>query len=224
MQLAKLKYNVQIKYWKSRFKLNHRTELTFFAHYNDWKESFLNYALYMVLPIDPWDIRSKTEFEYSFDKALEEIGNSLDEACNLFDGLMDNYDKIRQQLKRLPEFSFSKEDIKAELDFFFRPDFLITPAAVAEYPRYMKSLQLRVERAVNGGALRDENKGDEIWPYVERFRAAILDPEIFKKNGPLQDFFLLLEEARINAFTPEHRPKRKASAKQLEKAWNELKL
>ena len=224
MQLAKIQYNIQMKYWKNRFKLNQRTQLTFFASYSDWKENFLDYALYQVLPTDPWDIRSKIEFEYAFDKAFEEIGTSLDNECVTFDSLMDTYDKIRQLLKRLPDFSFSKEDIKQELDFFFRPNFLATPQVVSEYPRYLKSLLLRTERAVNGGAGRDENKGDEIWPYVERFRAAILNEKTFIKSGPLQDYFLLLEEARINVFTPEYRPKRKASAKVLEKAWQELRL
>ena len=87
----------------------------------------------------------------------------------------------------------------------------------------MKSLTLRLERAAGGGCHKDEQKAANIIPWIERFFLAAETCDI-ADNPQLLNFYLLLEEARIAAFTPELRTNIKSAASKLESAWNCVKL
>ena len=147
---------------------------------------------------------------------MTKLINTLEAQCG-------DVDAIKNAAKKLPGSSFCKQDVLDELKFFYRPGFLKTPELFAQYPRYMKSLTLRLERAAGGGALKDEQKAANIIPWIERFFLAAETCDI-ADNPQLLNFYLLLEEARIAAFTPELRTNVKSAASKLESAWNCVKL
>ena len=80
-----------------------------------------------------------------------------------------------------------------------------------------------MERASGGGCAKDENKGEAIAPYISKFRIAAAKCDIAVHAG-LLDYFLLLQEARIAAFTPEIRARKGANANALDLAWTALRL
>ena len=147
---------------------------------------------------------------------MTKLVNTLESQCN-------DVDAIKAAAKKLPGSSFCKQDVLDEIKFFYRPGFLKVPEAFANYPRYMKSLSLRLERAAGGGCIKDEQKAANIIPWIERFSLAAKSCDI-ASNPQLINFYLLLEEARIAAFTPELRTNIKSAASKLESAWNCVKL
>ena len=146
------------------------------------------------------------------------IGAELENIVNLADRAA----TIRKLIRKLPKYSFSATDAAGQLDYLFRPGFLRCAAAASEYPRYLRGLNLRLERAIASPA-RDEAKGETLEPFIRRFTAAAETTDPAAKPGFLK-FFLLLEESRLAIFSPEVRARGKAGIPALAAAWEELRL
>ena len=147
---------------------------------------------------------------------MSRLAQTLEKQCS-------DVDSIKAAAKRLPGGNFTKQDILDEIKFLYRPGFLKTREAFSNYPRYLKSLHLRLERAAGGGCAKDEQKAAAISPWIERFFLAAESCDI-SSNPQLTEFWLVLEEARIAAFTPELRTNVKSAASKLENIWNKIRL
>ena len=222
-KLIREKYKQECSYWLKKCKFSNNARLTVFLNSPDPAEDLLEAAISMSLPTDAVDIRSAGAFEMAGEAAKPEIGANMSKLQNQLEDLCFQIDHIKTAIKKLPGSSFCRRDAEAELKFFFRPGFLKTPEAFTNYPRYLKSLTLRLERAAGGGCIKDENKAANISPWAERFFLAVQSCDI-SRNPQLTEFYLLLEEARIAAFTPELRCNVKSAASKLENAWNCVKL
>ena len=223
IKLIREKYKQECSYWLKKCKFSNNARLTLFLNSPDPAEDLLEAAIVMSLPTDTSDIRSAGAFELAAETAKPEIGANMSKLQNQLEELCFQVDHIKTAIKKLPSTSFCRQDSTDELKFFFRPGFLKTPEAFANYPRYLKSLTLRLERAAGGGCSKDETKAENIAPWAERFFLAAQSCDI-SRNPQLTEFYLLLEEARISAFTPELRSSVKSAASKLENAWNCIKL
>jgi ATP-dependent helicase HrpA len=133
------------------------------------------------------------------------------------------FEKIQPFRKKLRGDSQSAMEIKEHLQLLFRPGFLKLPEAVKEYPRYLRALAVRAQRAANSPAA-DPAKGADLRPWIEKQKLALqMIPEIRTAPG-LLEFFLLVEEARINRYAPEIKTRMKTGISAIEKAWNEVRL
>ena len=61
-------------------------------------------------------------------------------------------------------------------------------------------------------------------PWIEKQRLALEMVPAVRTAPGLVDFFLLVEEAKINRYAPEIRTLGKTGTSALEKAWNEVRL
>ena len=223
VKLIRTQLKDECAYWMKKCRFSNNARLTLFLNAPDPASDLLDAAIIMSLETDTSDIRSAGAFELALESAKPEIGANMTKLVNTLEAQCGDVDAIKNAAKKLPGSSFCKQDVLDELKFFYRPGFLKTPEAFAEYPRYMKSLILRIERAAGGGALKDEQKAANIIPWIERFFLAAETCDI-ADNPQLLNFYLLLEEARIAAFTPELRTHVKSAASKLESAWNCVKL
>ena len=97
------------------------------------------------------------------------------------------------------------------------------PEAVVQYPRYLRAIGVRVQRALNSPGT-DSAKGADLKAWIEKQRLALeMVPSVRTAPG-LLNFFLLVEEARINRYAPEIRTLNKTGIPALEKAWDEVRL
>lgn len=140
------------------------------------------------------------------------------------EGYYANYQLGRDLAKRIkaqcPE---SAADMKRHLDFLFRNRFLKSDFVFEDYPRYLRGVKIRAERAA-GAPGRDETKLDAISDYLDRFHlAAESVPELTDKPL-LHDFWRLTEECRLAVFAPEVPLGERAPLKKLDKAWEELRF
>lgn len=223
VKLIRTQLKDECAYWMKKCRFSNNARLTLFLNAPDPASDLLDAAIIMSLETDTSDIRSAGAFELALESAKPEIGANMTKLVNTLESQCNDVDIIKAAVKKLPGSSFCKQDVLDEIKFFYRPGFLKVPEAFANYPRYMKSLSLRLERAAGGGCIKDEQKAANIIPWIERFSLAAETCDI-SGNPQLTNFYLLLEEARIAAFTPELRTNIKSAASKLESAWNCVKL
>ncbi len=220
-RLVKLAYPQMIKHLASMLKFPHSMELSFFIQDKNWKNNLVDYAIdnsWRIIPRDENTFR--TALEELCDTAGEKVAQTV---CTL-ENLYKDYQKMEKYLDRLDRNSDTYEDVSMQLDFLFREGFLKTGDAFAQYRRYIKSLAIRLERAVSDPK-RDSLKGADLYPYLDKFYLAYDNLEKPLEQLPrLYDFFLLLEEARISIFSPEIKTIRKATLPIIEAAWKEMRL
>ena len=102
------------------------------------------------------------------------------------------------------------DDMRAQLDALAGPDFLLTTpaAALAEYPRWLKALALRAERAQRD-PVKDQARMLEFKPFQDALAAA--DAEAPEAQALRWE----LEELRVSLFAQELGVKGRVSAKRL---------
>ncbi len=223
-RLVKLKYPQMIRHLGSMPKFPHDMQLSLFLHDPKWKDSLVDHAIDNAWQTDVMEIRSGQTFEAELEKLRDEAALSLAGTIRMLEDIYQEYIRAARSLKQIREDSETFEDAQSQLDFLFRKGFLQTPDAVAQYKRYLKSLAIRLDRA-RSDLNKDAEKGSPISEYIYKFQLAAVNSEKPLEELPyLYDFFLLLEEARIAAFTPEIRTTRKATAAILQDAWKKLRL
>ena len=116
-------------------------------------------------------------------------------------------------------------DMREQLARLFPPRFLINTPTVwlRHIPRYLKGMQVRLQRLFNAGLARDAAASAELSPlwraYIEREQAhrarGLNDPA-------LQQFRWMLEELRVSLFAQELKTSVPVSVKRLEALWEQV--
>ncbi|MBR2363934.1 MAG: ATP-dependent RNA helicase HrpA [Lentisphaeria bacterium] len=225
LRLVKLRFPQLEKALRQGARLAHNIELSFFLNYPDWKEDLADISMLQSLDHVPEDVRTLKDFE----EACEKVSSCSAEISMAFLDELEEihlyYTKAEDALKKIRSDSETADDVNTQLDFLFRPGFLRCPEAVGRYTRYLKALTVRLERAKSSSLQKDLAKGESIAPFIRKFHIAAESLEVpLERKKALYEFFLLLEEARIGAYTPEISTLVKAPPSRLAKAWDELSL
>jgi len=112
-------------------------------------------------------------------------------------------------------------DLEMQLEFLFRPGFLRTLDVFGRYPRYLKAMQVRIQR-IRNNAQADGRKMAEVESFQNQLSEKLLESESIAEAYGLIEFAMLLEEFRVNRFAPEIKTPVKVSAQRLEEAWDKL--
>ncbi len=116
-------------------------------------------------------------------------------------------------------------DVAAQLRDLVTPDFLqLPPARLAHLPRYLKGVQLRLDK-FRADAARDAQRQAEITPLLARLQRDLQRAQQQRASAAamagLQDLRWMLEELRIALFAQELRTPAPVSVKRIEKAWKQ---
>jgi ATP-dependent helicase HrpA len=114
------------------------------------------------------------------------------------------------------------DDIAAQLVRLVSKRFIVaTPwTALAHLPRYLKGVQMRLEK-YRADPARDAQRLAELRPLEQRFSRALAERKGVA-DARLDEFRWLLEELRISLFAQELRTPQPVSVKRLEKAWEQM--
>ncbi len=222
-RLYRMEQGSLVRYLKNSLKIPSSMKLALFQKYSEWQDDFMNNAIREALRIPLVEIRSGAQFQKLCEESRDILSELVAENLEMLEQIHEALGKADRLLDRLPEESFTFMDASRQLDFLFRKGFLRIPEAVQQYRRYLKSLTVRLERALQSPA-KDREKGLWLDPYLRKFHLVLSMDQPLERMKSLADFFLYLEEARISAFTPELQTLRKVSPPLLEKAWNALKM
>ena len=226
-QLFKLRNKEQVKFIKRTIKFPNELVLSFFA--KDKEKNYLEDLMVSIisdaLGDHLWEhIRCQKDYLYYEEKAIMNLGESADKKVADLIKIYNQYDKLSDLIKSV-KFRLRKslDDVCDQLDFLFFPGFLKRNELWQNYPRYLRSLQIRVER-LNSNYAKDVMKQKNIDNFINEFNENIVKIDEITEVSDLYNYWLLLEEARIITFTPEIPTKAKNILTELENISNNLNI
>jgi ATP-dependent helicase HrpA len=158
-------------------------------------------------------IRERGVFEARVAAAARDLFPEAMKRLQLAEAILAGYAEVRAKLesKLMGWASGNLDDIRERLASLVQPGFLrqTPPALLAEFPRYLRGLSLRAERAI-ADPLKDQARMLELRPYDEALRAAPAP-----LSAEWQEFRHDLEELRVQTFAQELGTRRQVSHKRL---------
>lgn len=161
-------------------------------------------------------IRDKAAFDALIGKIGRELFAEAMQRLQLAETVLALYAEIKPRLES-PLMGWARgnlDDIAAHLRSLVHPGFLReTPASLlAEYPRYLKALKLRGERAL-ADPVKDQARLLELRPYAEALERARESGQ--ERREAWQEFRHDLEELRVQTFAQELGTRRPVSHKRM---------
>ena len=142
--------------------------------------------------------------------------------------LLGRYQKLRKRLAGITQINWlaSTTDLQGQLDRLIFRGFLqeIPAERLADYPRYLRAMELRLEKLPLDPArdqrwIRELNQVQEEW--LARWQAANEKGVVDER---LEEIRWLIEELRISLFAQEVKTRLPVSVKRIRKRWRELGL
>ncbi len=164
--------------------------------------------------------------EAAFKKRIEEGRGRLtliaSEIARNAGAILVEYAAAARKLKDSKASGEMATDIAQQLQRLVHKRFLLaTPyAQLAHFPRYLKAVQLRIDKARTDLA-RDTAKLAELRPQDQRFWRLVAERKGVQ-DARLQELRWLLEELRVSFFAQELRTPQPVSVKRLDKSWAQV--
>lgn len=221
-RLFRIQQADQVKYVEKRPPLTPTLQLTLSAIDSDFLVDLVNVSAVEALTHNGRiSIRDEQVFAERAAYARTVLYETLDENARLLETMIEQREAIVSALSSLSADFDTLHDLEMQLAFLFRPGFLQTRDVFGRYPRYLKAMQMRIQRIRNNPPA-DLRKLEEIEPFQSRLSEKLLESENISEAYGLLEFAMLLEEFRVNRFAPEIKTPQKISAQRLEEAWQNL--
>ena len=169
-----------------------------------------------------WPV-NELQFQQKKDEARSRLTLIGGEYLRLMETVAAELSGLNKRLQNARAFPEAVKDIENQLRSLFVPHFLLTIPfeRLKHYPRYIKAINVRLERLRNDPA-RDAAHMAEIGKL-----AAALGRELAARKGSvderLENFRWMLEELRVSLFAQELRTPVPVSVKRLTKQWEALR-
>ncbi len=223
LTLFRIRYPEMFAHMRTIAKLGRTLEHEFFPDDPDWRGDLTDNAVARAVGCPPEDIRDAKAFDDACLKLRNRLADAVREDVSALLQLLSAYEPIERRLGDVPADCFTDLDVNRQLAVLFRKGFLRTPDAVARYPRYLRALRVRLERADQSYG-RDRTKGEAVAPFIDKFHLLYDAGVSLEDCRPFFDFFLLLQEARIAAWSPELPTVQKATPATLQAALSAVPL
>ena len=187
------------------------------------REDIVSAALKALLQHDFADIRDKTQFEARISIISRDLFPEAVKNLTLAETILASYAQIKPKLESnlMGWATANLDDLKAQLRHLVHAGFLRETAAIGlkEYPRYLKAIALRAERAL-ADPIKDQTRMLELKSFNDAINRA-------QEKGQMRDlawqqFRWDYEELRVQVFAQELGTQRSVSAKRLAKQLQQL--
>ncbi len=171
--------------------------------------------------------RDEQAFKQALEHGRQALMNVANELCTLVNDILAEHHRLNKTLKGnlSPAWLHAVPDIQEQLAHLIYPRFIQhTPAEwLREYPRYLKAVNLRLEKLGSGAAARDRAATQELKPlwqaYLER-------REIHRQQGivdpTLTQYRWMIEELRVSLFAQTLGTKMPVSVKRLKQQFAQV--
>ncbi|VGO19033.1 ATP-dependent RNA helicase HrpA [Pontiella sulfatireligans] len=221
-QLFRIQQADQVKYVEKRPPLTPMMQLTLSSIDSDFLTDLFDVAIVDALTKDGRiEIRDATLFKERSLAARSTLYETAAEAAAILENMLEQRETIVVAIGSLSAEFDTMHDLKMQLEFLFRPGFLKTLDVFSRYPRYLKAMQIRIQR-IRNNAQTDTRKLAEVEPFQNRLNETLLKNDNIAEAHGLIEFAMMLEEFRVNRFAPEIKTPQKVSAQRLEEAWSNL--
>ena len=187
------------------------------------REDIVSAALKALLQHDFANIRDKSQFEARISIISRDLFPEAVKNLTLAETILASYAQIKPKLESnlMGWATANLDDLKAQLRHLVHAGFLRETAAIGlkEYPRYLKAIALRAERAL-ADPIKDQTRMLELKSFNDAINRA-------QEKGQMQDlawqqFRWDYEELRVQVFAQELGTQRSVSAKRLAKQLQQL--
>ncbi len=145
------------------------------------------------------------------EKARGELFEIAGRITGQLQDILQEKSKVQEEIDRLPD-GHLRSDLELQAVTLWSPGWCADPVCLERYPKYLKGIELRIERA-NLAPDKDRKKQESLEPVLEQF--AKTSPAL--SPGQVRQAFLKLEELRLSLFAPECRPHEKMSPQRFER-------
>ncbi len=221
-KLFRMQQAEQVKYVEKRPPLTPMLQLTLSSIDSDFLTDFFDAAIIDALTQDDrLEIRDATTFAGRAAYARTTLYETAEEQAQILESILQQREGIVESLGQLNADFDTLHDLEMQIAFLFRPGFLQTLDIFGRYTRYLKAMQLRIQR-IRNNPQADRRKLDEIEPFQNRLNDRLLESDNISEAHGWIEFAMLLEEFRVNRFAPEIKTPVKVSAQRLEEAFQAL--
>ncbi|MCF7816250.1 MAG: ATP-dependent RNA helicase HrpA [Kiritimatiellales bacterium] len=222
VRLFRIQQAEQVKYVEKRPQLTPTIQLTMAAIDSGFLSDFFDAAIFDALTKDgAVEIRDAATFAERAADARTMLYETAAEQAEILESMLEQRDRIIDALEGVPSEYDARHDMEMQLAFLFRPGFLQTMDVFGRYPRYLKALQIRIQRFRNNPQT-DARKMEEVEPFQNRLSAKLMESDDIGSAYDLLEFAMLLEEFRVNRFAPEINTPLKVSSQRLEEIFQSL--
>jgi len=209
----------QVKYVEKRPPIHPLTQLSLAAIDSDFLTDFFDAVIFCALTEDnTLEIRDADTFAARADEARGTLYETASKLAQILTRMLELRDKAASTLDPTGDAQY---DIEMQLAFLFRPGFLQTAEVFDRLPRYLKAVNLRIERLQHNPEA-DAKKMAEVEPFQNQLNDKLLACDHIASSHDLIECAMLLEEFRVNRFAPEIKTPVKASAKRLDQRFAAL--
>ncbi len=190
---------------------------------NGLAENLINAAIQEAIFGPEKVVRTREEFEKSFDRGINSVISIAQTMSNCIEELLPTLHKIRKSLTELTlTFEYAKQDIDRQLDFLFSSETMsvLTTTNVIEYRRYISAIEIRLEK-LKRNITRDQEYSRQLRNYVDTYDSMMKKKDIISISlyNSLRNFHWQVEEYRVSLFAQQLRTKTPVSSKRLDEAW-----
>jgi ATP-dependent helicase HrpA len=222
VRLFRIQQADQVKYIEKRPPLTPTIQMTMTAIDGGFLSDFFDAAIFDALTKDGTaEIRAASMFMARAADARTTLYEMAEEQSDILEGMLEQREKNIAAMEELPGDYDGRYDLEMQLAFLFRPGFLQITDVFSRYPRYLKAMQVRIQR-IRNNQQADARKLLEVEPFQNRLSEKLLECEDIGAAHDLLEFAMLLEEFRVNRFAPEIKTPVKVSTRRLEEAWTNL--
>lgn len=193
------------------------------------EEQMLTLSFDQAFLSDADEVRTQAQFQAMYDKGRERLHQAHKDTVQLVTEILSTYHRTRKALSGMNQLTLltSVQDMQRQLDALVYQGFLqeVPALQLQQYPRYLRGLELRLEKLKSGGQTRDQQHVREMGEIFERWQQR--DKQAREKglvDDRLQEIRWQLEELRISFFTQEVKTLYPISIKRIDKRWKELGL
>ncbi|MCH2201537.1 MAG: ATP-dependent RNA helicase HrpA [Fuerstiella sp.] len=171
--------------------------------------------------------RTKSEFDDCVLNGREALSAVAAEFVRFLPALFEDYHSTRRLLEESSASGWESlhREMKRQLDSLVSADFLATTswAWLKQFPRYFGCIRHRLQRLLSGGLATELQLCAELAPYTERLQRRIKQQtENLADNPMLEHYRWMLEEFRVQQYSPKLGTAIDVSAKKLDEHWQKV--
>jgi len=177
------------------------------------------------------DVRTQQAFDAQLGAAWHRIGELTHWVCELVTATLRAYHRLQIRLEQPPKAlrEDALRDIRSQVEHLMRPPHAKVPRRflrttptewLVHYPRYLKAIDMRLDRCGRDAGQRDAELMVQVKPHWDKVRQLMEQrPELLELLPPFEELRWMIEEFRVSLFAQELKTAVPVSAKRIEKQW-----
>ncbi len=174
-------------------------------------------------------VRTQREFDARLDAGWHRIGEVAHAVCELALELLKWRTRVALLLENPPRYvqRHALDDIESQIRHLMSPGFLSSVPVewLRHYPRYLRAVELRIDRAGRDQGKRDDQLLARVLPHWRQYLQVLSKrPDAREASAEFDLLGWMIEEFRVQLFAQELRTSIQVSDKRLREQWPKCRL